>query len=245
MRSVAKIAAMATKKTASKNKSATRAASKSASPKKTSTKLSLIAQTVLNAKEAHARKGHELIARIQTRMQWIEESFYEVGVALQALRAPAVWSALGYETFEALIETLPNLSLQMAYRLLRIADHYEESTAIALTQSKALALLSYVEATPEADDAESLARSDAKVAGVPISKQTVRGILEAASEARPAAKKRPGEAEARARGTKLERALEALTEEAVSVRIVHRKGAFRAVLDIPAALLDALTKKAR
>ena len=135
----------------------------------------------------------------------------------------------------------------MAYRLLRIVDHYEESTALALTQTKALALLTYVDATPEADDAEALARADAEVGGLPISKQSVRGILEAASEVRPVAKKRkrPGEDEAKARGTKLERALEALAKEAVSVRVVHRKGAFRAVIDVPVTLIDSLSVKKR
>ena len=238
---------MATKRIAKKAASKKATAKKAVARKRTSKKLSLIAQTVLNAKEANARKGQELVARIQSRMQLIEESFYEVGLALQGLRAPAVWGALGFATFEALIEATPNLNLQMAYRLLRIVDHYEESTAIALTQTKALALLTYVDATPEQDDAESLARNDAEVGGLPISKQSVRGILEAASEVRPATKKRkrPGEEEAKARGTKLERTLEALTKEAVSVRVVHRKGAFRAVLDVPVALLDVLTKKAK
>ena len=208
-------------------------------------KLSLIAQTVLNAKESNARKGSELLARIQTRIAWIEESFYDIGKSLQGLRAPAVWGALNYASFEALVQSVPNLNEQMAYRFMRIVDHYEESTAIALTQTKALALLTYVEATPEADDAESLARVDAEVGGIPISKQTVRGILEAASEARPSVKKRkrPGEDEAKARGKQLERSLEALTQEAVSVRVVQRKGVFRAVVDVPVALFDAIAVK--
>ena len=208
-------------------------------------KLSLIAQTVLSAKESNKRKANEFLARIQTRIAWIEESFYDIGKSLQALRAPAVWGALDYASFEALLKTVPNLNEQMAYRLMRIVDHYEESTAIALTQTKALALLTYVDATPEADDAESLARADAEVGGLPISKQTVRGILEAATEARPATKKRkrPGEDEAKARGKQLERSLEALTKEAVSVRIVRRKGVFRAVVDVPVALFDAIAVK--
>ena len=232
-----------TKKSPSKPKPAAKAKPASAKPK--AKKLSLIAQTVLNAKESNARKANELLARIQTRIAWIEESFYDIGKSLQGLRAPAVWGALDYASFESLIEAVPNLNTQMAYRLMRIVDHYEESTALALTQTKALALLTYVEATPEADDAESLARADAEVGGIPISKQTVRGILEAASEARPSVKKRkrPGEDEAKARGKQLERALEALTREAVSVRVVQRKGVFRAVVDLPVALFDAIAVK--
>lgn len=52
-----------------------------------------------------------------------------------------------------------------------------------------------------------------------------------------------GEAEAHAHATSFERALEPLTREAVNVRVVHRKGAFRVLVDMPVALLPSLSVK--
>ena len=222
-----------------------KAPAKKAPAKKAPAKLSLIEQTVANAIEKHAREGRAQLLAVNAKLSQIESCFYDVGAALTKLREPRVWSAMGFASFEALIETMPNLSLPVANRLMRIAEHYKETTAIALTQTKAIALLTYVEATPEADDAESLASEDAIVGGLPISQQTARGLLEAAADARPVSKlpNRPGEVEVRAQAKSFERALEPLTREAIHVRIVHRKGAFRALVDMPAALLSALSVK--
>ena len=213
--------------------------------KKDPVKLSLIEQTVANAIEKNAREGRAQLLAVNTKLSQIESCFYDVGAALTKLREPRIWGAMGFASFEALVETIPNLSLPVANRLMRITEHYKETTAIALTQTKAIALLTYVEATPEADDAESLASEDAMVGGLPISQQTVRGILEAAAEARPVSKqlRRPGEAEVRTQATTFERALEPLTNEAVNVRVVHRKGKFRVLVDMPAALLPVLSVK--
>jgi len=239
---------MATKKAPAKKAPAKKAPAKKVPAKKAPTKagkLSLIAATVANAHAANATKGRDYLYTIESKLTQIEECFYEVGEALVGLRAPAVWGALGAESFEALIATLPRLSLTSTFRLMRIASHYSETTAIKLTSGKADALITYVEATPEADDAETLARADAVIAGLPISKQTAEAIRAAAADVRPASKrkKRPGEAEARARRTTLERALGAATKEAVDVRLVHRKGAFRLLMDVPAELADRIALK--
>lgn len=234
---------MATKKAPSKKAPAKKAPSKKAPAAKT--KLSLIAATVANAREANARKGRDYLHTIESKLTQIEECFYEVGQALLGLRAPAVWGALGATSFEALVDTLPKLSRASSFRLMRIVEHYTETTAIKLTSGKADALITYVEATPEADDAETLAREDAVIAGLPISKQTALAIRAAAADVRPASKSklRPGEVEAKARATKLERALEGATKEAVNVRLVHRKGAFRLVMDVPMELVDRISLK--
>ena len=239
---------MATKKAPAKKAPAKKAPAKKVPVAKAATqagKLSLIAATVANAREANARKGRDYLHTIESKLTQIEECFYEVGQALLGLRAPAVWGALGATSFEALVDTLPKLSRASSFRLMRIVEHYTETTAIKLTSGKADALITYVEATPEADDAETLAREDAVIAGLPISKQTALAIRNAAADVRPASKrkKRPGEVEAKARATKLERALEGATEEAVNVRLVHRKGAFRVVMDVPMELVDRISLK--
>ena len=250
---------MATKKSAlnkapAKKATTTKVPAKKAAPTKAPAtkapatkagKLSLIAATVANAREANARKGRDCLHTIQSKLAQIEECFYEVGEALLHLRAPAVWGARGATSFDTVLSKLPQLSRATCFRLIRIVEHYTETTAIALTSGKADALITYVEATPEADDAETLAREDALIAGLPISKQTAVAILVAAAQVRPASKskKRPGEAEARARVTKFERALEGATQDAVNMRLVHRKGAFRVVMDVPIELMDRLKLK--
>ena len=240
---------MATKKAPAKKATAKKTTAKKTTAKKApvtkAAKLSLIAATVANAREANARKGRDYLHTIESKLTQIEECFYEVGQALLGLRAPAVWGALGATSFEALVDTLPRLSRASCFRLMRIVEHYTETTAITLTQGKADALITYVEATPEADDAETLAREDAVIAGLPISKQTALAIRAAAADVRPASKsrQRPGEVEAKARATKLERALEGATKEAVNVRLVHRKGAFRMLMDVPMELADRISLK--
>jgi len=236
------------KKAPAKKAPAKKAPAKKAPAKKAPTKagkLSLIAATVANARAANATKGRDYLHTIESKLSQIEECFYEVGQALVGLRAPAIFGALGADSFHALIETLPQLSPATCFRLMRIVEHYTETTAIKLTSGKADALITYVEATPEADDAETLAREDAVIAGLPISKQTALAIRNAAADVRPAEKgpKRPGEAEAKARATRLERVLESATKEAVNVRLVHRKGAFRVLMDMPVELADRIALK--
>jgi hypothetical protein len=133
------------------------------------------------------------------------------------------------------------LSRQVAYRCLRIATSYDEPTALALAQSKAIALLTYVDATPEPDDAQALAEADAKIGGIAISQQTVEGILRAAAEARPPSKRREreGEAEAKRSGSELEKRLRkalgrAAIGRGVEVRVALRKKEWRLIVDVPA-----------
>jgi hypothetical protein len=195
---------------------------------------------------ANAKVAKTHLRTVQTHLSAVEQSFYKIGKALLALRAPAMWGALGHASFEELVGTIP-LSLPVAYRWVRIAENYGERTALKLTQSKAAALLTYVDATSTNDDAESLARKDAKVNGTRISAQTVRGILEAAADARPddRQRKRPGEDVARKAASKLAKVLVSRTKDDVSVRTVFRRGAFRLVLDIPLELADGIVVKAK
>lgn len=225
--------------------SATKRASTKANGASTNGKIAAkIASKEEVAANARVAKAH--LRTVQEHLSAVEQSFYKIGKSLLALRAPAMWGALGHGSFEELLGTIP-LSLPVAYRWVRIAENYGERTALKLTQSKAAALLTYVDATATNDDAESLARKDARVNGTRISEQTVRGILEAAAEARPeeSRRKRPGEDVARKAASKLAKALGSRTKEDVNVRTVFRRGAFRLVLDIPVELAAGISVKAR
>jgi hypothetical protein len=202
----------------------------------------LAAVASARAKENRAREARALFDTITRKIAAAEESFYEIGVALGRLREPAMFGALGFATFEEALASIPKLSREVAYRCLRIATHYDEATALALSQSKAIALLTYVEATPEPDDAQSLAEADASVGGVAISQQTTEGILRAAAEARPSEHRRAraGEAEAKRSAAALERRLRSALRVPVEVRAALRKKEWRLLVDVPAALAARL-----
>ena len=195
------------------------------------------------AKAERAREARALLETITRKIAQAEESFYEIGAALVKLRDPAMFGALGFDTFESLLASIPRLSRQVAYRCLRIAASYDEPTALALAQSKAIALLTYVDATPEPDDAQALAEADAKIGGVAISKQTVEGILRAAAEVRPPSKRRErdGEAEAKRSGTELEKRLRKALGTGVDVRVALRKKAWRLIVELPASAAARVT----
>jgi hypothetical protein len=227
------------KKATAKQATAKQATAKSSTAERTTTTSrvkALASMASERAKADRAREARALLDTIGRKIAAAEEAFYEIGASLARLRDPAMFGAAGFDTFEALLASIPKLSREVAYRCMRIATSYDEPTALALAQSKAIALLTYVDATPEPDDAQALAEADAKIGGVAISKQTVEGILRAAAEARPPSKRRErdGEAEAKRSGSELEKRLRKALGRGVDVRVALRKREWRLLVDIPA-----------
>ncbi|MFO0708784.1 MAG: hypothetical protein U0353_03035 [Sandaracinus sp.] len=231
-----------TKSAPTKNAPTKKAATKKAATKGSTVK-SLASMASARAKTDRAREARALLDAIGRKLAAAEESFYEIGAALSKLREPAMFGAAGFDTFEALLASIPKLSREVAYRCMRIATSYDEPTALALAQSKALALLTYVDATPEPDDAQALAEADATIGGIAISQQTAEGILRAAAEARPPSKRRErrGEAEAKRSGSELETRLRKALGRGVEVRVALRKKEWRLVVDVPAEAAARLT----
>lgn len=228
----------ATKAKSAKTTAANKKAAKTSAAQATTHKVqALAAMASARAKTDRAREARALLETIARKIAAAEESFYEIGAALARLRDPAMFGALGFATYEALLASIPKLSREVAYRCVRIATSYDEPTALALSQGKALALLTYVDATPEPDDAQALAEADANIGGLPISEHTAEGILRAAAEARPPSKRRAreGEDEARHAGAELEKRLRKGLGGPVEVRVARRKKAWRLVVDLPAA----------
>jgi|GEM_PF-6608647 hypothetical protein len=203
----------------------------------------LAAVASARAKASRAREARGLIESIARRITAAEEAFYEIGAALVRLRDPAMFGALGFGSFEEALGSIPKLSREVAYRCLRIATHYDERTALALSQSKAIALLTYVEASPAPDDAQSLAEADAQIDGVPISEQTVEGLVRAAAAVRPGEHRRAreGEVEVQRDAGALEKRLRTALRLPVEVRAVRRKGAWRLLVDLPAEAAPRLS----
>lgn len=153
------------------------------------------------ARRDAAVEARALVADITEKKRQISDAFYDIGVALEKLATPRLYAALGYASFEALAKHELELSRTVAYRLMAIPAQLTRKRALALGQTKALALIELAAATPESDTAEELAKGKVTVRGhrTPIEprKMTSRAILRAAQvERRSHGKRVPAEVEA-------------------------------------------------
>ncbi len=146
--------------------------------------------------EAKRRRAEALLALVQRRKQRITEDFYDIGEALRELLRKELYKALGFASFDELVETHELMGREQARKLITLVEHVPREEALKLGQEKAYALVAYTVATPEADVPAELARTDAKIGGKPLSKASVRDIQAAAAEVRKKSpKKAPSDAE--------------------------------------------------
>ncbi len=195
-------------------------------------------------------EARALVADIREKKRQIADAFYDIGVALKKLAAPRLYAALGYASFDALASKELELSRATAYRLMSIPDQLTRKRAVALGQSKALALIELAAATPEADTAETLARGKTRVRGhaAPIEpgKMSARAIHRAAgTERRSHRKKEDVATEATAWAAKAKARLSRFgaTLELAEVRHGRKKGyevVIRCPFDAVGALANAL-----
>ena len=213
---------------------------------KTATSLSKsitrITKTANAASAANRRIGADALALIRRRMATIAEAFFDIGVALRTLAQPRIYTSMGHASFEKLLAAERLMSRTTAMDLMRIAERYTRQTAVELGQTKAIALLQYVEATAADDVAESLARGDIAIAGKPVSRASAADLERAARTLRarrkPVGKQSPEERAARAAGRALERVLGGKRKVQVDVR--RRDGAWRVVLELGVELAGRL-----
>ncbi len=141
--------------------------------------MSALAKTAAAAKAlATARKkkrGEALIALIERRRARIVEDFYDIGEALRELLRDELYAALGYASFEALLDDRGLVSVAQARKLISVVDSVPREDALALGQERAYALVSYAAATPEDDTVAGLVSG-----GATITKASVREIRAAA-----------------------------------------------------------------
>lgn len=96
------------------------------------------------------------IALVLRKKAAVAEAFYEMGEALAVLKRREIVVALGRGTFEEICKRDLAMSHTLANQLIEVAARYTREQAIALGQSKAIALLDLVAATPEDDTPEEL-----------------------------------------------------------------------------------------
>lgn len=137
-----------------------------------------------------ARRGAELVTLVKRRRQEIADAFYDIGEALQELRARDMLAALGVRTFAELCDTKLGISAALGQQLVEVVERMTREEAISMGQSKAIAMVALAEATPEADTpGELYRRGSVSVPGagrIDTKKASVRRIDRAARALRDA-----------------------------------------------------------
>lgn len=165
--------------------------------KKGGDSLTLIEKTKADARARNTRRLAELVALIRRRMGAVVEGFYDIGEALREIVEKKLYGVGGHAGLQSFLEAEGLLSYRQATKLIALVRKVPRAQALALGREKAYALVSYTEATPEADSPEGLADADAKVGAKPVSKSSVREIQAATRAVRETerAKRPPTEAE--------------------------------------------------
>ena len=147
------------------------------SPK--STKSTQASALVIKAEAAEAARtalAQKLVADIKRLVGKVARDFWELGRALKTMRDKKLHAALGYDSFEAMVDGEKLVSDTLAYKLITVVENVPKREAVRLGYEKAAALVSYVKATPEDDSAAELAKADALIGGKRVSKSSVRDL---------------------------------------------------------------------
>jgi hypothetical protein len=137
-----------------------------------------------HARELHAarlkrlaKEARALVEQIKQAQRDVAGNLVEMGLALVELKAEGMATSLGCADFEELCRRELSMSPSTARRLMMVATRVSREVVLRVGQSRALALLELVEATPEDDTPEELL--DAKLA-LPSGKTLV--VAEATAE---------------------------------------------------------------
>ena len=102
--------------------------------------------------------AREHLAVIARRKNAITEAFYDIGLALAALKKRELVAALGRRSFAEVCEKDAGISAVVAERLIGIVENMTAEQALAMGQKKAMALIDLAAATPAQDSAAGLFR---------------------------------------------------------------------------------------
>ncbi|MGH7285505.1 MAG: hypothetical protein ACRELY_28625 [Polyangiaceae bacterium] len=189
-------------------------------------------------------RGLELLDRIEHRRDDLARAFYDIGAALSELHEKKLYAAMGYTSFDDMLEARQLMTGQYARRLIQVARAFDREQAQRLGADKAYALIRYVARTKLEDDpSEYLAEGFPVPGGTrrPIDEVAVREITEAT---RMVLLRQKGEhsASERARkdaatmARKLQAKLRDRTDEQASVRHMFRRGSWWLEIAIPAEM---------
>jgi hypothetical protein len=119
------------------------------------------AKEAAEAKVARLRaEASGLVALVKRKKADIADAFYDMGLALARLSAPAMVSALGRKSFADVCTKDCGISRSTATRLIEITKAMTREEVVGLDQQKALALIELAKATPEDDTAGELAHTE-------------------------------------------------------------------------------------
>ena len=199
----------------------------------------LIVATKKRALRTHRARLDELEKLIRRRIATVNESFYDIGVALAEIVDHKLYAAYDYPNVVAFVEGRKLLSASVADRLIAIARNVPREDALKVGQTKAFALIEYANATPAPDSVASLVE-DGVIEGKPVRSVSARKIV-AATKAERA--KHPKDAKERAKA-KADGAIEKglrtwLTAQNLApIELRVKKKTVR--IDLPRPLVEAL-----
>jgi hypothetical protein len=211
------------------------------------TKGALVPGTKGISSAAHAR-AEGLLAEIERRKQRIAEDFYDIGVDLRELFDKKLYGALGYPTFEAMLQDRKVMSLSQAHRLIRIVRTLPRDKALSIGSEKAALLSGYAEATPEADTPEWLLDQGTLPGGKRVVEASSREIAAALKKVRGDNNRKapsPEEVAARAGARSVQAALRKRGAKGATVEVVRKAGQFWLRAEVPASAASLLGQPAR
>jgi hypothetical protein len=97
-------------------------------------------------------RAEELMAIIDKKGGTERDSFYEFGGALREILTKKLYAALGYSSFEALLDARRTVGLTQAKKLIEVNRCYSRETAVKLGLEKAFALARYCARTKDVPD---------------------------------------------------------------------------------------------
>jgi hypothetical protein len=199
------------------------------------------------AGDAAKRRAETLLDLIARRKETITEDFYDIGRALRELLQKKLYLALGYRSFEAMLEAREIMGATQARKLIQVVSTVSIETALKLGPEKAFALVQYAEATPEPDTPVSLLEGGAKIGKKAVAAASVREIVEATKAVRkkhtPRAK--PDGAETAAEAAAQKGATWLKKRGIAGARIEHRraKDQWLVRVELPVEMADKLFAK--
>ncbi|MEO8878758.1 MAG: hypothetical protein ABI461_24420 [Polyangiaceae bacterium] len=200
-----------------------------------------------NLVKSSKARAESLLDTIESRKREIGRAFYDLGTALRELHEKKLYGALGYESFDAMLNDRGVMSPAQARKLVEVVRSFQRDAAERLGAEKAYALARYVARTKQDDDVGELIASGFPVGGrrKSIDVVTVRQIAHATQVAVLKQKGQYGE-NARAKdradiiARKIEAKLRKKTDDAATVAVVYHHGSWWLKLQLPAEMAEAV-----
>ncbi len=198
---------------------------------------------IVGMTKAARASGEDLVERIERLKGGVAQAFHEMGRCLAELLERKLHAALGYDSFDALLEARGLMSTMQAYKLIEVSKHFSKVDAARLGPEKAYALVRHVARTKQEDDPAEYLLEGFPIGGRrrPIDQVTARDIREATRTAVSRHKGELGESERARRDAesmqrKVRAAMVKRTKGDAEVRLVFRRGAWRLQVDFPVAM---------